>query len=445
MSSTAKILAGFLVLAAAANVGAEERWRLKFEYEAPRKILIPPHVPPGLDFYFGQKEYYYLLYKVTNESSKRIDHMCLSIWVETDDHRRLVKPLEVDVPPGMEGMEYEVDKDRYSKTEELAARATWGSSRGTPLPPMRGAGQAYVDGFFPLVHDAVSERHGYKPKYIPSERYATGPNAALPVLADCTDVNEPLNPGESRLGCAIFAAFPVGEFRRFQDALNLLAVRAEERRAAANQQGFERMRLYAELYPEGRFIAHAKALLEQEGNRSGLDATVDKVLKEFMTGLEPVKGNNFDGYTQALDLLTRAAMLLRVYHIEEAIELLATFRQQHADNEHYEDADLLYTLAKRNLIPRARQEAQEILRRHASESFSADADKFYFHVTGLRDPVLKEGNNVYADEPVLVILYERMGDPSHRDLQMLRKVEERWIPGEKRFLRKIAHTRIGDY
>ena len=155
--------------------------------------------------------------------------------------------------------------------------------------------------------------------------------------------------------------------------------------------------------------------------------------------------NNFDGYTQALDLLTRAAMLLRVFHIEEAIELLATFRQQHADNEHYEDADLLYTLAKRNLIPRARQEAQEILRRHASESFSADADKFYFHVTGLRDPVLKEGNNVYADEPVLVILYERMGDPSHRDLQMLRKVEERWIPGEKRFLRKIAHTRIGDY
>ncbi|MHC4778459.1 MAG: hypothetical protein ACYTFG_07795, partial [Planctomycetota bacterium] len=126
-------------------------------------------------------------------------------------------------------------------------------------------------------------------------------------------------------------------------------------------------------------------------------------------------------------------------------EALQTFRSKFGKSHHYEDADLLYTLAKRNLIPRARLEAQEILRKHTPRSVPNEADRLYVNVRGLKDGVLREGNWVYADEPILVIFYHRKGDSSFRSLQMLRKVEERWIPGQRRRLHKIARTKIGNY
>ncbi|GEM_PF-3527076 len=446
MAGTLRLLvAGILMLAAAGRVAAEERWKLTFEHEPPKKIQVPPHVPPGLDMYFGQKTYWYVLYRVTNVSKKRIDNMCLKIWVETDDERRLVRPLEKRSAPGVEGMWEDEEAESYPRYDVLGSKLRWGPQRSEPLPRYRGRGSTFTDGFYPIVHDTISERHGYKPKFAPSARFADGPNANLPVLADCFDVNEPLGPGESRVGCAIFGSFPVEEYQLFYDAVNLLSVQSVERKAKASSEGFKALRKYRDLYPEGAHIEEVKQLLEMEGNPGGLAPLIDRLQSTFRKGLESMCAESgYEGFSKEIELLTRGAKLLHVFKVEEALEVLASFRAQYKESEHFEDADRLYTLAKRNLIPRARQAAEEILARHDVESLPDVADMFYLKVSGLKDPVLKEGNAVYADEPILVLVFQRKGAPSYRDLQSLKKIEERWIPGERRMLRKIAHSKLGD-
>ncbi|MHC5039888.1 MAG: hypothetical protein ACYTHM_21490 [Planctomycetota bacterium] len=465
MRGIARILIGLMIFGFACRVGAEERWRLKFEHEPPKKILIPPHVPPGMDMYFGQREYWYVLYKITNLAKKKIPNgnpltrktfdgpsMCLKIWIETDAQRRLVRPFSEAIPPGVEGMEWDAEKKQYPKFDEHGGRATWGSSRSKPLPPFRGAGACLVDGFFPVVHDYIAEKHGYKPKFNPSQRFAKGPNAALPTLADLFDINEALEPGATRIGCAVFCGFPVSEYKLFIDAVNLLSVFSEDRRAEATGEGFKKLRSYQELFPEGTYIKEVKELLSMENISRAGTPKEDPLIQKIQWIFEEIKGasstfqeKNYKDFTEEISLLTRAAKNIQIFSLEKAVELLETFRKKFPKSDHYPDADLLYTLTKRNLIPRARQEAAEILKKQAPQSLPDEADRIYLSISGLEDPVLKEGNGVFADEPILVVKYHRRGDPSFRNLQPLRLVEEYWIPGKKRFLHKIARTKIGDY
>ncbi|MCU0722279.1 MAG: hypothetical protein MUC63_01435, partial [Planctomycetes bacterium] len=95
MRLTASALAGAMILALAGRAAAEERWTLKFEYEPPQRILVPRHMPVERDLYFGQQAYWYLIYRVTNLSKNPVQNMCLKIWVETDDGRRLAHPFVV--------------------------------------------------------------------------------------------------------------------------------------------------------------------------------------------------------------------------------------------------------------------------------------------------------------------------------------------------------------
>jgi hypothetical protein len=465
----ARILLVLLILGVAERATGEERWRLKFESEPPQKILSPPHVPPGLDVYFGQQEYWYVLYRITNISKEVTvgngnpvrdpkrkvtgPRMCLKIWVTTDADRRLVRPFLDRKIPGVEGMEFETEKKSYPNWDEVGAKATWGSSRSTPLPPFQGAGAAYVDGLFPNVHDYIAEKHGYKPKYNPHPRYEKGPNAALPTLADCFDINDPLKPGETRTGCAIFSNYPITEHTLFFDALNLLSVFAEERRAEASAEGFNKLRRYRQLFPEGDFVAQADKILTlasaSRGGTSDQDDIVQAVEGVYQTMKKDFAGirgaSEYAKFTEEIKLLTQGAKMIQTFRIDEAIQTLQTFRQKFPKSRHYIDADTLYTMAKQNHIEKARIEATEILAKHAPRSIPNAADRIYIMVKGLQDPVLAEGNWVYADEPVLVVSYHRKGDPAFRALQVLRKVEERWIPGAKRPLHKIARTRIGDY
>ncbi|MHC4598293.1 MAG: hypothetical protein ACYS47_04745 [Planctomycetota bacterium] len=469
MRGTVRILLCLVVLGLAGRAAGEERWRLKFESEPPRKILCPPHVPPGLDVYFGQQEYWYVLYRITNASKdvaigngnpvrdprRKVTgpRMCLKIWITTDADRRLVRPFIGKKLPGVEGMEFETEKKSYPNWDRVGARATWGSSRSAPLPPFMGAGAAYIDGFFPVVHDYIAEKHGYKPKFNPHPRYQKGPNAALPTLADHFDINDPLKPGETRTGCAIFSDYPITEHTLFFDALNLLSVFAEERRSEATTAGFNKLREYKQLFPEGDFSNDADNLLSMasvsRGGTSDEDAivqTVESIYQEMKKGFARLRGGAaYAKFTEAIKLLTQGAKEIQVFRIDEAIQTLETFRQKFPKSPHYIDADKLYTMAKQNHIEKARREAAEILAKHAPKSVPTAADRIYVMVKGLQDPVLAEGNWVYADEPVLVVSYHRRGDPAFRALQVLRKVEERWIPGAKRPLHKIARTRIGDY
>lgn len=468
MRVIARIGMGLLICVLAGRAAAEERWRIKFEHEAPQKILVPPHVPPGLEPYFGQKAYWYVLYKITNLSNVKIGNgnplslkkddlsgprMCLKIWVETDADRRLVRPFAEDRPGGVEGFEYDEEKDSYPGWDEAAGRSRWGGSRGAPMPNLRGAGACYVDGYFPIVHDAIAERHGYKPKHTPSDRFAKGPNAALPVLADCFDVNEPLEPGQSRLGCAIFSDFPVEEYELFYDALNLLAVFSEDRRNEHNTRGFNHLRRYKELFPEGMYIEQVNALLEMENASRGSSSADDGLCKAVEKAFADLRGG-FDGigdddryksFTEEIGLLTRAARDIYAFRIQEATEALETFRQKFKKSNHWTDADRLYTFVKQNLIAEARDEALKVLRKNDPVSIPDEADRIYVKISGISDPVLKEGNMVYADEPVLILVYHRRGDPSYRFMQPLKLIEERLIPGERRALRKIARTRVGEY
>jgi hypothetical protein len=446
MRWTALALSGAMLLALAGRAAAEERWTLKFEYEPPQRILVPRHMPVEHDLYFGQQPYWYLLYRVTNLSKSPIPNMCLKVWVETDDRRRLARPFVVEKAPGVEGMEWETDRKEQPAYDSLGGRATWGTPRSTPLDPLRGAGACYVDSFLPLVHDAVAEKHGYRPKFHPSDRYDKGPNAALPALCDCFDVNDPekpLGPGETRVGCAVFAYFPMEEYALFYDILNLLAVRAEERRTEANAEGFRKVRQYRELYPEGARIKYATELLGLEGNASGLDTAVDRILGELKSAYEEIgKAKEFD---EEIALLVQAAKYMEAFRVADAVKILEEFRQKFPKSEFFYEADELYTLARQNLIPRAREEAIEIRRRHEALSIPEQADRIYVKATGLTDPVLKEGNEVFADEPVFVVVYHRSGDDAFRAFQELRKVEERWIPGQRRLIRKVARTKVGEY
>ncbi|MHC5040681.1 MAG: hypothetical protein ACYTHM_25490, partial [Planctomycetota bacterium] len=299
----------------------------------------------------------------------------------------------------------------------------------------------------------IAEKHGYKPKWNPSPRYEKGPNAALPTLADCFDINDPLKPGESRVGCAIFSRFPITEHTLFFDGLNLLSVFAEERRTEASAKGFDKLREYKALFPEGKFITETDNLLSMasisRGSTSDEDAivqAVESIYQEMKKEFAALRGaSSYSGFTEEIKLLTQGAKMIQTFKIDEAIQTLQAFREKFPKSVHYVDADTLYTMAKQNHIEKARREADEILAKHESKSIPNAADRIYVMVRGLQDPVLAEGNWVYADEPILVVSYHRKGDPAFRALQVLRKVEERWIPGEKRPLHKIARTRIGDY
>jgi len=242
------------------------------------------------------------------------------------------------------------------------------------------------------------------------------------------------------------------EYILFYDALNLISVFSEERRTESNNQGFEELRMYRELFPEGTYIKHVNELLKMENSSRGSTSqddpvcqAVGKIVKDLRAPLDAMRGEKYKNFSEEITLLTNAARNMIAFEVQKAIENLETFRTKYKKSEHYLDADRLYTFGKRNLIPRAREEAEEILRRHDPTSLPDNADRLYLKVRGLMDPVLKEGNMVYADEPILVIFYHRPGDASYRALQPLTKVEERWIPGKKRLLRKIARTRVGDY
>ncbi len=425
MNRIAWIAVFLAVLALPASLFAGERWELKVETEKPAKFVF--------DNPLGVREvYWYVLYTVTNtfptseqdpespNKDRSIDNMCLDIWISTDANYRMLFPLVEKLDPGVEGTEYEVETEMYGRFDELLATTRWGEGSGKMLSRYEGAGACYHDGFFPYVQDAIEIKTGRK-------------------LMNCLEINAtPLKAQEARHGVAIFSDSPVEETKLYAAALNHLYVQAEEKKDLENSLGQAMLQAYERLFPEGKYIASVKTLLEMKGNAERIIPEIESIRAKYVEGMKKVQ-SSYDTWIKETEMFTEAVMCFIYHDFKKGSELLDELYQNYPDGEHRPDIERLRILAKQKLMAEAREHAEKVRARLSeSKSISPEADRMYVTFSGATDPVFGWKDKVYAQEKLLQFVFRRTGGEIDRDFDFLRLVERRWIEPPLRPIRKVV-------